>query len=108
AQHPWPSRCLAQLKILGDELDIDESAAAVLDLPGGRIAMLLGHAVAHVGDVDHQAIAVARPQEYLTDDGHDLVAERRRPGNDARAGQRHLLPCPGELAVVAVEGGKAR
>src|SRR6185437_2422419 len=108
AQHLWPGRCLAQLEILGDELDVDEAAAAVLYLPRRWGAVLLCDAVAHVGHLDDEAVAVARPQEDVAHAGHDLVAKCGRPANDTRAGQRHLLPCPGELGMVAAEGGKAR
>ena len=42
-------------------------------------------------------------RDGVGDRGLDLAAQRRRPGDDARAGQRHALPGPGAFGVVAAE-----
>ena len=62
---PGRARRFAQLQILRDEFDIDHAAAAVLDLESGRLAVLLGDARAHVGDVDDQAVGFARPGQHV-------------------------------------------
>ncbi len=58
-------RGFAKLEILRDEFDIDHAAAAMLQFEAGRRAMLLGDARAHVGDVDDEAVGIARPRQQL-------------------------------------------
>ncbi len=94
---------VAQLPVLSQELQVDEAAAQVLDLPDGAGLVLLRDPPAHVGDIRQEVVAVALGRQ----DGRDLVlqplAETVFANDYARPGQRHVLPRPGLALLVAAE-----
>src|SRR5579864_7144513 len=96
-------RGLAQLKVLSDEFDVDEAAAPVLHLPVRGIAVLGCDAMAHVGDIEDQSLGIAWTRENGMNLGHDAIGERRRARDHPGARQRHMLPSPGEVLMVALE-----
>ena len=54
---------MAQRQVLGDEVDVEQPARQVLEVPGALGRRVLGDAVAHVGDVAQQRVGIARPAE---------------------------------------------
>ena len=51
---------VAQHQVLSDEVDVDQAAAPVLEIPDRLAAMLLRHALAHVEHVGTQLQRIAR------------------------------------------------
>ena len=97
---------VAQLQILRHEFHIHQAAAIVFDRPR-HVGMALGvHAQAHVGDIDHQLARVALGAQHVLDDGCDGGFKRLRPGDGARAGQRHVFPGPGIALLIGFERGQ--
>ena len=93
-----------QLQILRDEIDIDQAAGGVFQIPDVVLALLQRDGAAHVGDVAGDAGAVARPRQHAADDALDPRAKRRRRRDHARARQRHVLPGPGLAFLIVGEG----
>ena len=75
----------------------------MLEVPGALGRRVLGDAVAHVGDVAHQARGVARPAERRLHDVRQPVDQSGRAVDHAGTGKRHVLPGPGRLGVIALE-----
>src|SRR5262245_57723296 len=94
---------VAQLQELGDELDVEHAAAAVLDVPELVARILLGDARAHVQHLGGEPGRIARAHEDLPQHGLEPSGEGGRAGDDAGAGERHMLPGPGALELVAAE-----
>src|SRR5688572_33337772 len=83
------------LQILSDELDIDEAALPLLDVPWAIGLDLTAHAPAHVENVQAKGSLLARLAQRLADGRSDGGAKILIPGNDAGTGERKLLPGPG-------------
>ena len=98
-----PRRGVAQRQVLGDEVDVEQAAGQVLEVPRALGRHVAGDAVAHVGDVAHQRRGIARPAERGPDDVRQPLDQARRSVDHARARQRHVLPGPGRLRMVALE-----
>ncbi len=102
-ENAWRVGRVAKLEILGDELDVDQAATPVLDIPRIARRMFAGDAAAHVGDVGDEFWGAPRPRQDFADSSADAPAELGRAGNRPRAGERHVLPCPGRVAAIADE-----
>ena len=92
-----------QLQILRDELDIDQSADSVFEVPALAVAFFLGDGAAHFHHVAGDLRDVARALQNFADDLLDPRAEPRRGRDHARARERHVLPGPGLGLLVAGE-----
>ena len=92
-----------QLQVLRDELDIDQPARGVFQIPDVVLALLQRDRAAHLGDVVGDDPAVADAGQDTADDILDAGAERGRGRNDARARQRHMLPGPGFVLLIVGE-----
>ena len=90
-----------ELQVLGDELDVDQAAAHVLDVPNDVGAVLVAHALAHSGHVAEQLVGVAPARQGVADHLFHLRLEGRRAGDDAGAGECHVFPGPGGVLVIA-------
>ena len=96
-------RAMAELQELRGELDVDQAAGTIFQIPQPVAGELLGDAGAHVGHILGDLPRVAG----LADDGADAAlgplhgSGRTRDG--AGPGQRHMLPGPGALGLVAQE-----
>ena len=98
-----------ELQVLGDELEVDEAAAHLLELPGVARALLLLDARAHVADVGGGLGPVARLVRSTSRMAVSTAApQRRRAGDDAGPGQRHVLPGPGLARLVVDEARELR
>ncbi len=80
-----PRRGVPQRQVLGDEVDVEQAAGQVLEVPGAFRRRVLGDAVAHVGDVVHQRLGVARPAKRRLHDAGKLVDQPGRAVDHARA-----------------------
>ena len=79
-EHLGVGRRVHELQVLGDELEVDEAAAHLLQVPDVVGALLLGDALAHVAHVGGDLGAVARQDER----GADGLARRARAAPPAR------------------------
>ena len=96
-------RGVHELQILGDELDIDECAGRVFEVPGIGVALLRGDRGAHLDHVLGDGALVALAAEHVADRGRRARGESRRSADDARARQCHVLPSPGLAFLVTDE-----
>ena len=94
---------VAQLQILGDEFHVEHAATAILDVPELVAGKLLGDAAAHVQHLGGELGGLARAREDLAQHRADALRETRRAADHAGAGQRHVLPGPGVLELIAAE-----
>src|ERR1700755_2649005 len=101
-------RRVAQLEILHQELDIDEPATAIFDIPLAIGWMLLGDASTHIGNIGTQLLWVAGPRQYAAQSALDLGYEAGLAKNDAGTCQRHMFPSPGVDALIAQKAFQAR
>src|SRR4029077_1416883 len=92
-----------QLQILGDEFNIDQPAGGVFEVPWIGIALLFGDGAAHIDDVAGGRSHISLLAKNLADDRLDLGDKTRRSGHDTRACERHMLPRPGFVLLVAFE-----
>ena len=93
----------AQLQELGQELELDQAAAHVLEVPRIVAAVLAEDARAHGRHVAGQRLGVARREQGAADRRLDPARERRIAGDRARAGQRLVLPGLRGLQLIALE-----
>src|SRR5262249_51489485 len=105
-----PSRAVPELERLGQELDVDETARAVLHVtPTGRLlAQLDLHALAHLRDGLDLAAVERRAVDDATQEPADAAAQRAIAEDQARARERLPLPQITILRVVALGRGEAR
>ena len=75
---------MAKLEILGDEFEIDDAAAPVLDPPQKIGLVLLIDARAHLRHIGHQLGRIAPAAQRMPDCLGNLVAKFRRAGDDPR------------------------
>ena len=82
-------RAMHQLQILGDELDIDEPAGGVLEIPPIGIALFRSDRAAHFDDVGRRPRSHPPAADHLADRRFDPRGECRRSADDhARTRQR--------------------
>ena len=67
-----------ELQILGDELDIDQPAGGIFEIPAVVVALLFGDRLAHFGDVARNQLGVARAAQHAADHLLDARGELRR------------------------------
>ena len=94
---------VAQREVLRDEVDVEQATRQMLEIPrplGGRV---LGNAVAHVGDIAHKRLGIARPTQRAGDDAIQLIDKGRGAMDHTRPGEREVLPRPGRLCVIRLE-----
>jgi hypothetical protein len=68
---------VSQLQILRDEIDVDDAAGGMFQVPDVVLALLLRDGAAHIGDVTGDAGAVARPGQHAANDRLDTPAKFR-------------------------------
>ncbi len=90
-----------QLQILRGELDVDEPARGELQVPDVAVALFLGDERAHGARFLRGPGSVALPSQRPPHRRGDVGAETRIAGDEAGAGQRHMLP--GLRLVLLVE-----
>src|SRR5690606_21964645 len=83
-----------ELQILRHELEIDETATDVLQIPDLVRTLLSSNSLAHVAHVGGNLGAVAWTDQNITDRLLDPRPQLWRPGDDARPRERHVLPGP--------------
>ena len=83
-----------ELKILGNELDIDEPAGRVFKVPTVALAFFLGDRGTHFNDVARDQFGIAWPSQNIADNTLDALPERGRTRNQPRACERHMFPGP--------------
>ena len=92
---------MVQHQVLRQEFQIDEAARAVLEVEGLAGLAPCRHLRPHVADGFAQA-AVRLRQDFHAY-GVQPRRQFRRSDGDAGADQRHVLPSPGILLLVALE-----
>ena len=97
-----------ELQILRDELDVDQAAGCVFEVPRIGVAFLLGNGAAHFDDVGGDGTRVALAAEDFVDHRVDAGGESLRRRHDARARERHVLPGPGLAFLVAFKAADLR
>ena len=70
-------RGVNELQILRDEIDVDEAARGMFQIPDIGLAFFLRDRAAHVGDVNRGARRIARPGQHGANDVLDLLAQFR-------------------------------
>ena len=99
----------AEHEVLHREFDVHHAAGIVLDVEERRaVRMLGGHSFAHGDDVAGKPLRIASKTQHVVTNGVERSADRGVAGDEARAGQRLVLPCPRVLALIAVERADAR
>jgi len=71
-----------KLQILGDELDVDQSAGDIFEVPTLAVALLGRDRLAHFGDVAGGHLRVARPAQHGSDEFFHARRELRRSRHD--------------------------
>ena len=94
---------MAQRQVLGHEVDVEQAAGQMLEIPRALGRRVAGDAVAHVGHVAQQRLGIARPAERRFHDVDQPRDQARRPMDHARPAERHVLPGPGRLGMVTFE-----
>ncbi len=96
---------VGQHQVLDDELDVDHAAAIVLQVEElAAVGVAVVHLAAHRDDLLAQLREIAAPGEHVAADGLEALADRAIAGAEAGAGQRLVLPGPGRVALVGLEG----
>ena len=91
-----------ELQILRDELDVDQAAGDVFEIPAIALALLARDRLAHLDHVGGRPPAASRGRHSTA--RITLSTRAANSGlarNDARARQRHVLPGPGLGLLVA-------
>ena len=83
------------LQELSEELDIDQPAAHMLQVPDIARPLLLLDLVAHDANVGGDLRPIPLPAQHLRYGAFDGLPKLRRPGDDPGAGEREMLPGPG-------------
>jgi hypothetical protein len=93
-------------QVLDDELDVDQTAAIVLDVEEfvAFRRVLVEHALAHRQHFVAQRGEIARLAQDLDPDRLELLADGRVAGTEAGARQRLMFPDPGVLQLVVAKG----
>ena len=90
-----------QLQILRDELDIDQPAGHVFEIPSLAVAFLGRDRLAHFDDVGGDHLGIAWPAQHRADQRLDARGKWRRGRDDPGARERHVLPGPGFVFLIA-------
>ncbi len=93
-------------QVLGQELEIGQPAAEVLDAPDGLGRALALDARAHLGHVDQQLVRIARRTQDRADGGFDARRQAGLARHHAGAAERHVLPGPAVPLVVPAPAGE--
>ncbi len=83
-----------ELQILRNELDIDQPASHVFEVPPIAVAFLLGNGRPHFDYVAGDQFGVAWPAQNVANNVLDTLSECRRTRNHARTRERHVFPGP--------------
>ena len=76
---PTPGFVSAAASISGsDEIDIDDAARGIFQVPDVALALFQPDGAAHVGDIGGDAGGVTRPRQHGTNDIFDFAAKIRR------------------------------
>ena len=67
-----------QLQILRDEIDVDDAARGIFQVPDVVLAFFQPDGAAHVGDIGGDAGGVTQPRQHVTNDIFDFAAKIRR------------------------------
>ena len=103
-QHRVAAR-MAQHQILGDEFHVHHAARVVLQVEIGRgVGMARIDLAAHFQHFLAQRRRIARLHQDVGANALEALADRRVAGGMAGAGQGLVLPGPGVLALVLLEG----
>ncbi len=97
---------VAQLQVLGDEFHVDQATVGIFHIPDGACLVRPRHASTHVAHIGAQLVHIAGARQHGADGGCGALAQMPGPGDDACAGQGHVLPCPGGGCLVLFERGK--
>ena len=95
---------VAEHERLHAELEVDDAAGDVLDVPRAfRTSVLGAHLLAHGDDVGVELRRIARRREDLVAQFFEALAHAAVAGREARARERLVLPCPRALELVVAE-----
>ena len=97
----------AQLQIVDEEFEIDEPAARELYIERASGRFVLGHFGTHRQHIGAELFRLARGVQHLGDDRGERGPVCIRAGQRACAAQRHMLPGPRFLALIAGKAFKA-
>ena len=98
-------RGVAQQVVLSDEFEIENAAPHMLEAPPVLSPAFVVDPLPHGGDVGEQRIGIAWRAEDRPNPVHHRRAELTVAGHRPRPRERHVLPGPGVLFMVAAEGG---
>ena len=63
-----------ELQILRDELDIDQPAGGIFEVPAIAVALFLGDRRTHFDDVAGDQFGIARPAQNIANDAFDAAS----------------------------------
>src|SRR5215208_4331143 len=102
------TRGMKELKMLGDELDIDEAAALVLQIPNTVGADFIEHSPPHGGNIGPKLCRRERLKQNLGDGTFNAGTEFSVAGDHASSRHRQLFPCPRRVAMIGNEARDVR
>ena len=102
------ARGVHELQILRDELDIDERAGGIFEIPGIGVALFLGDRRAHLDDIGRRSCAGRACGTARRGSTASIrAAKSGEPRDDPRARERHVLPGPGLALLIAGESRRS-